>query len=200
MVDLFCVPRIDAIPLSTSLRLEDHLVFDRIGRERGGAVACGQESWSLVELNTRRSLRVIPVNVERGGVMPKLTQEMKDMVAAQQCFIATADKDGIPNVGPKRSTRVLDDSTLIFTEGTGGATYRNILDGSKIAVAVVDREIPDGFRFLCRGELKTDGEAFEQAKAISLKNFGTEPKGVVMLHIEEINSLKPGPGAGKSID
>ncbi|MFZ4615121.1 MAG: pyridoxamine 5'-phosphate oxidase family protein [Rectinemataceae bacterium] len=76
--------------------------------------------------------------------MSTLAQEMKDMVGSQQCFIATVSKDAAPNVAPKRSTRVFDDGSLIFTEGTGGATYRNILDGSKVAVAVVNREIPDG--------------------------------------------------------
>ncbi len=132
--------------------------------------------------------------------MPKLTQEMKDMIASQQCFIATVSKDCSPNLGPKRSTRVLDDSTLAFTEGTGGATYQNILDGSKVIVAVVDRDIPDGYRFVCRGELQTSGEAWEQAKALSLKSLGREPKALTVLHIEEIHSLKPGPGAGKRID
>jgi predicted pyridoxine 5'-phosphate oxidase superfamily flavin-nucleotide-binding protein len=51
---------------------------------------------------------------------------MKDMIATQQCFIGTADADGNPNVAPKRSTRVLSDDSLIFTEGTGGITYANI--------------------------------------------------------------------------
>ncbi len=54
--------------------------------------------------------------------MAKLTQEMKDMIGTQQCFIGTVSKTGIPNVAPKRSTRVFDDETLIFNEGTGGAT------------------------------------------------------------------------------
>jgi len=131
--------------------------------------------------------------------MPELTQEMKDMIGSQQCFIGTADKDGIPNVAPKRSTRVLDDSTLIFTEGTGGTTYQNILDGSKVSVAVVNREVPDGYRFVCRAELQTSGELYEQAKELSLKTVGSAPHGVVLLHIEEIHSLKPGPEAGKRI-
>ena len=58
--------------------------------------------------------------------MAKLTQEMKEMVATQQCFVATVNANGTPNVAPKRSTRVLSDDSLIFTEGTGGATYTNI--------------------------------------------------------------------------
>jgi len=69
--------------------------------------------------------------------MATLTQEMKEMIATQQCFIGTADADGMPNVAPKRSTRVLTDDSLIFTEGTGGTTYANIKRGSKVAVAVV---------------------------------------------------------------
>ena len=131
--------------------------------------------------------------------MPELTQDMKDMIRSQQCFVGTVSKDGVPNVAPKRSTRVLDRSTLIFNEGTGGATYQNILDGSKVSVAVVNREVLDGYRFLCRAEVQSGGELYQQAKELSLKTLGRAPHAVVLLHIEEIHSLKPGPGAGKKI-
>jgi len=131
--------------------------------------------------------------------MSTLTQEMKDMIASQQCFIATVSQEGLPNVAPKRSTRVLDDSSLIFTEGTGGQTYRNLLAGSRASVAVVNREIPDGYRFVCKPEFKDSGEAYEKAKEMSMKMSGRAPLGVVILHIEEIHSLKPGPTAGKKI-
>ena len=131
--------------------------------------------------------------------MSKLTQEMKEMIAGQQCFVGTVNRNGIPNVAPKRSTRVLNDETLIFNEGTGGATYENILNGSKVSVALVNREIPDGYRFLCDAELQSEGAAYEQAKELSLKNGMRAPKAVVLLHIVEIHSLKPGPTAGKKI-
>ncbi|MDF2522022.1 MAG: pyridoxamine 5-phosphate oxidase-related, binding protein [Clostridia bacterium] len=131
--------------------------------------------------------------------MAKLTQEMKDMIASQQCFHATVSKNGMPNVAPKRSTRVLDDETLIFNEGVGGATYQNILDGSKDYVAVVNRETVDGYRFVGTPELLTGGELYDQAAEISIKNNMPKPKAVVLVHIEEIHSLKPGPGAGKRI-
>ena len=54
--------------------------------------------------------------------MAQLTQEMKDLIGAQQCFVATVNPDGTPNIGPKRSTRVLDDEHLVFTEVTGNQT------------------------------------------------------------------------------
>jgi len=131
--------------------------------------------------------------------MSQLTPEMKEMVMNQQCFHATISKDGIPNNAPKRSTRVFNDETLIFTEGVGGRTYQNILDGSKVATAVVNREIIDGFRFIGKPEVLTSGEIYEKSAEMSLKAGMPKPKAVILLHIEEIHSLKPGPMAGKKI-
>lgn len=131
--------------------------------------------------------------------MAILTNEMKEMVANFQCFIGTVSKDGVQNIGPKRSTRVLDDETLIFNEGTGGTTYQNVLDGSNVVVAVVNRDLPDGFRFIGKPEVQSSGEIYEKAAALSEKNGMRPPKAVVLIHIEEIHSLKPGPTAGKKI-
>jgi predicted pyridoxine 5'-phosphate oxidase superfamily flavin-nucleotide-binding protein len=124
---------------------------------------------------------------------------MKDMIATQQCFIGTANAEGIPNVAPKRSTRVLSNDSLIFTEGTGGTTYSNIKRGSKVAVAVVNREILDGFRFIGTPSLQDNGDLYEQAAAMSAKMGLPKPKAVVVIHVDEIYSLKPGPMAGKKI-
>lgn len=131
--------------------------------------------------------------------MSQLTPEMKEMVMNQQCFHATVSKDGIPNNAPKRSTRVFNDETLIFTEGIGGQTYQNLLDGSKDSVAVVNRDIIDGYRFVGTPEVLTSGEIYEKTAEMSLKAGTPKPKAVVLIHIEEIHSLKPGPMAGKKI-
>lgn len=124
---------------------------------------------------------------------------MKEMIMNQQCFYATVSKDGIPNNAPKRSTRVFNDETLIFSEGTGGRTWQNILDGSKVATAVVDREIIDGYRFIGTPEVLTSGEIYEKSAEMSLKAGMPKPKAVILVHIDEIHSLKPGPMAGKKI-
>ena len=131
--------------------------------------------------------------------MAKLTQEMKDMIMSQQCFHATVSKNGIPNNAPKRSTRVFDDETLIFNEGVGRTTYKNILDGSLDAVAVVNREVMEGFRFICTPKVLTEGEIYEKSAEMSLKAGMPKPKAVILLHIDEIHSLNPGPMAGQKI-
>lgn len=132
--------------------------------------------------------------------MAILTQEMKEMVNNFQCFIGTVSKDGVQNIAPKRSTRVLDNETLIFNEGTGGATYQNVLDGSNVVVAVVNRDIPDGYRFIGKPEVQSSGEYYEKAAALSEQSGRPRPKAVVLIHIEEIHGLKPGPMAGKKIN
>ena len=131
--------------------------------------------------------------------MATLTQEMKEMIASQQCFVGTVNADGTPNVAPKRSTRVLSDDSLIFTEGTGGATYANIKRGSKVAISIVNREILDGYRFIGNPSLQESGELYDQAAAMSAKIGMPKPFGVVVIHIDEIHSLKPGATAGKKI-
>ena len=131
--------------------------------------------------------------------MATLTKEMKDMIATQQCFVGTVNEDGTPNVAPKRSTRVLSDNSLIFTEGTGGATYANIKRGSKVSVSIVNREILDGYRFVGNASIQESGELYEQADAMSAKIGMPKPHAVVIINIVEIHSLKPGPTAGGKI-
>ena len=131
--------------------------------------------------------------------MSMLTQEMKDMVAAQQCFIGTVNEDGTPNVAPKRSTRVLSDDELIFTEGTGGATYANVKRSPNVSVSVVDAQIPDGYRFKGEARVEEAGALYDEAVALSAKIGMPRPKAVVIIKIKEIQSLKPGPNAGKKI-
>jgi uncharacterized protein len=132
--------------------------------------------------------------------MAKLTEGMKEMISNQQCFIATVNADGTPNVAPKRSTRVLSDDSLIFTEGTGGATYSNIKRGSKVSVAVVNRDIVDGYRFVGEASLQDSGELFDAAAAAASVKLGRpKPFAVVIINISEIHSLKPGLTAGKKI-
>ncbi len=130
--------------------------------------------------------------------MAKLTQEMKDLIATQQCFVATINPDGTPNIGPKRSTRVLDDDRLAFNEGTARQTWTNICKGSKVAIAVVDRDKLRGYRFLGTPEVVTAGQIYEDAAALAKKAGRPSPKAVVTVRIEKIFNLSI-PGAGEQI-
>ena len=131
--------------------------------------------------------------------MTKLTQQMKDLIAAQQCYVATVNADGTPNIGPKRSTRVFDNDHLVFSEITGKQTWANVSRGSKVAIAVADRDKRIGFRFVGTPEVITAGPAFDQAAEMMKKVGMNAPlKGLVKVAIENIFNLGP-PRAGEEI-
>lgn len=131
--------------------------------------------------------------------MARLTPAMQEMIAQQQCFVATVGEDGWPNVGPKRSTRVLDAEHLAFNEVTGRHTYANLRRDPRVAVAVVDREHMDGYRFLGRAEVLEEGALFESAVRAAEERGAPRPRAVVRIRVEEIYSLQP-PRAGSRVD
>ena len=79
--------------------------------------------------------------------MAKLTEEMKQMLSEQLPFLATADENGMPKVGPKGSIHVLDDSHLAYFEHTFRHAFHNLTVNGRAAVAVADRPAQKGFRF-----------------------------------------------------
>ncbi len=123
--------------------------------------------------------------------MAKLTSEMKAIFEKQLAVIATASKDGTPNVGPKGSMYVVDDETLAYSEGTGEKTLGNLKENPKVAVMVVDREKPDGYQVKGTAELLTSGDLFERMAKRSEERKRPRPKHVVKIKIEEIYSVRP---------
>lgn len=122
--------------------------------------------------------------------MARLTDEMKELVAAQQCFVATVSPDGAPNISPKRSTRVLDDEHLMFTEVTGRQTWTNLQAGSKVAIGVVDRDNMVGYRFMGTPEIITSGQLFEAAaETMRARGIPLPVKAVVVVKVDAIHNL-----------
>ena len=124
--------------------------------------------------------------------MAKLTSEMKAMFGSQLAVIATASKDGTPNVGPKGSMHVSDDETLVYSEGTGQKTLKNLKENPKVAVMVADREKGDGYQVKGKAELLTSGDLFERVAKRAEERKRPRPALVVKIKVEEIYSVKTG--------
>lgn len=131
--------------------------------------------------------------------MATLTQEMKDLIAAQQCYVATVNPDGTPNVGPKRSTRVLDDEHIVYNEVTARQTWTNIRYNPRVAIAVVDREKMKGFRFVGTAEPITSGALFDDTvEAMRARGMMAPLTAVVKVTVDRIYNLGI-PGAGDQL-
>lgn len=129
-----------------------------------------------------------------------LTEKMKEFFDRDLAMITTVSNSGEPNVGPKRSARVLDDHRLIFNENTGGKTYKNILENKKVVVAIANLEKLQGYRFVCEAEVYTDGEYMQMCTEYAFNKYKAKaPKAAIVLNIKEIHTLQIGPLAGKML-
>lgn len=129
--------------------------------------------------------------------MPTLDHAMKHMLATQLPIQSTVSREGLPDIGPKRSLRIYDDHTLIYNENTGGQTLENLRNGSRIAVAVIDRAALDGYRFIGQAEIYDSGAPYDDALAFAAMAGMKKPKFAVLIRIEQIHTLRSGPDAGK---
>jgi len=95
--------------------------------------------------------------------MSKLSEEVKKMIAEiRPGIIATASKDGKPNVSAKGSFRVLDDDHVIFADINSPRTIANLRENPYVSVLVIHPKTLKGCRIWGKGEMLTSGPLFDQ--------------------------------------
>jgi len=127
--------------------------------------------------------------------MARLTEEMRNLIETQKvCFVATADRQGRPNVSPKGSIYVVDDETLAFADLYSQKTRENLRSNPHIAVAVADLKALRGYQFRGKAELLTEGNVYNDVLCYiqTLPMNLPDPQYVVRIKIEEIFDLSLG--------
>ncbi|MEE1296164.1 MAG: pyridoxamine 5'-phosphate oxidase family protein [Bifidobacterium sp.] len=131
--------------------------------------------------------------------MATLTEDMKQFIKENLAFVATVSPEGEPDLGPKMSMFVLDDSHLSYHERTAGQTYRNLSNGSPLVVAYVNLEQKKGYRFRGEVTLHTDDAVYEEQVKLAKEKGTKVPACVPVLEIGQIEDLSAGANAGKTI-
>ena len=88
----------------------------------------------------------------------KLTPEQKQFFADHLAYLATVGPDNMPQVGPKQSMKVVDDSHLAYIEKTQAHAFDNINNGSKVAVVVADKPSHTNVRVIGTAEVHDKDE------------------------------------------
>ncbi|MBN2468975.1 MAG: pyridoxamine 5'-phosphate oxidase family protein [Deltaproteobacteria bacterium] len=136
--------------------------------------------------------------------MPKLNQRMKEIFEKQMpVVLATATKDGLPNVVPINAKKILDDETILISDQYFDKTLKNFNDNPRAAITFWDGL--EGYQIKGTITIETSGERFEKtAKWIQevgeASNLPLRSKGAVILRITDIYNVAPGPNAGKRIE
>jgi hypothetical protein len=135
----------------------------------------------------------------------KIPDEVKKMLMEQGLiFIATSNRDGIPNVSPRTAYWLLDDETIAICDWFRHKTYWNWQENNYMAIGVVDLESFTGWQLKGPCELITDPNTIKdllrkvmtkpphaQFNRTLQKVAGAYPPIVVKFRVEEIYSLAP---------
>lgn len=117
--------------------------------------------------------------------MAKLSDEVKKIITdIHPGLIATADKNGKPNVSAKGSFRVLDDEHVAFNDVSSPRTVANLKENPQLSAIVYDPASRKGCRIWGRAEVLDKGQLFDSIAAESIAR-GRKPNHVVRITVDE---------------
>ena len=120
-----------------------------------------------------------------------ITEEIKNFVNFQKLgYVATVSNDNTPNLSPKGTIIVLDESHLVFADIQSPKTIENLEHNPSIEINVVDPFSRRGYRFKGIAEIISSGDKFD--KIISYyKTSGVKSsiKSVILVKIEKLSEV-----------
>lgn len=130
-----------------------------------------------------------------------LNQEMMDNIEKNNIvFLATAAEDGTPNVVPIGLAKPLDNKSVLLVANFMKKTIKNLKTNPKASIIVGNvSECPYQFKGSVKIEEsgKNFDDAVEWAKSVMAQ---LNPFAAVILDINEVYSVQPGPDAGKLVE
>ena len=123
--------------------------------------------------------------------MVVITEEIKNFVNFQKLgYVATVSDDNTPNLSPKGTIIVFDESYLAFADIQSPKTVENLKQNPSIEINIVDPFSRKGYRFKGIAEIISSGYKFNDI--ISLyKTTGIKStiKSVVLVKIEKLSEV-----------
>ncbi len=135
--------------------------------------------------------------------MAQMTERMKELFdKVPTVVLSTASEDGTPNAVPVGSKKIIDDETILMSDQFFNKTLANMKADPRVAVTFWEGH--EGYQLKGTVTIETTGQRFEDtAKWIdevsSKAGFPLKSKGAVIMRIQEIYGVAPGPGAGKKL-
>ncbi len=131
----------------------------------------------------------------------KIPSEVQPFLTGKEGWVATASRDGVPNLSIKGSLRMLDDEHLVFADINSKKTRRNLEENPRVAVMVYDAGTRKGYMIRGAAELVASGPLYDQTAAASKKAMPQlpPPQYVVRITVESVWDQSAGPGGGRQI-
>lgn len=131
----------------------------------------------------------------------KLSEEIKTAFSKVKIFpVATASKDGIPNVVPIGFCQLVDDETIWIADNFMAKSLANLEENPNVAVYVWGPDTRGCFQIKGKTQIFNSGEKYEKMKAIvNAAKPGLPAKNLIEVRISDVFQCAPGPGAGTKL-
>ncbi|MDD1769122.1 MAG: pyridoxamine 5'-phosphate oxidase family protein [Methanomassiliicoccales archaeon] len=134
--------------------------------------------------------------------MAKMSKDVIEFITnTRPGLVATVSKDGVPNVAPKGSLTVVDEETILFADLLPGKTRNNIAENPNVAIAFVDGKTMKGYQIKGKSQSMKDGKVYDETckRIAALPMKLPKPNAAVVIKVQEVYVLTPGPDAGKRL-
>ncbi len=135
--------------------------------------------------------------------MAKMNARIKELFEkVQAAVLSTASADGMPNAVPVGAKRVIDEETILISDQFLNKTRINLDANPQVAVTFWEGH--EGYQIKGRATVETHGERFDET-ALWIQELGNKvgfplrSKGAVIIKIEAVYAVAPGPGAGRQL-
>lgn len=135
--------------------------------------------------------------------MAQMTERMQKLFdKVDIAILATATVDGIPNAVPIGAKKIIDPETVLVSDQFFNKTIKNIQSNPKVSLMYWEGH--EGYQLKGTVTVETNGHRFDETarwiEGMSEKiGFPLRSKGAVILKIEEIYAIGPGPKAGRKL-
>lgn len=126
---------------------------------------------------------------------------VQEFLPGKLAWVATASRDGVPNVTPKGSLKMLDEHHVVFADLFSLKTRKNLEENNQVAVTVVDAATGKGYQIKGTAEVLDSGPLFDETAA-ALRALGKglpPPHHLVKITVESVFDQSAGADAGKQI-
>ncbi len=139
--------------------------------------------------------------------MVKIPENVKkvalEAIKKKTFAFGTANKKCIPNAIPVQCLQyptVMNDDKFAIICNYFDKTIKNLQENPFASLAFWDPETREGYQVKGPVEIKYSGDLYEKITSeIRAKRSDLPLKAIIILKVEEIYSIKPGPEAGKRI-
>jgi uncharacterized protein len=134
--------------------------------------------------------------------MVKINDDMKRVVGNAEVFaVATATRDGEPNVVVVSFGKLLSDDEFLLVDNFMKKTIDNIKANPRVAISVWKKGDSEGYQFKGNARIETSGKVFNEGfKMVKSESPELNPVAAVIVKVDSIYLITPGLDAGKQVD